>query len=328
MNEAANMSVTTETSAAGTTGAVEATAGVKATEGYKADVTVPKSDVAATDAGEPNAAGIDTTGTIVIRLGYRGANFAGFAEQPSQRTVAGELRAALETALRRPVELECAGRTDAGVHAQAQYISLPATAEELSAPSRRLFASLVALTPDDISIAGLYQAPKSFSARFDALERHYRYRIALGKVRPVLSWDHVWWLQTVSSLNVERMNEATAALVGEHDFRSFAKASSIALLDEAGRSTSRHISHLSVSKVVEAGDELVVVDVSGNAFLHNMVRIITGSLVEVGRGHRDVEWLAQALAAKNRTAAGPTAPAGGLCFAAVDYPQGLLRVWE
>lgn len=318
MNEAANMSVTTETSAVGTMGAVDVAAGVEATEGHKADVTVPKSD----------AEGIDTTGTIVIRLGYRGANFAGFAEQPSQRTVAGELRAALETALRRPVELECAGRTDAGVHAQAQYISLPATAEELSAPSRRLFASLVALTPDDISIAGLYQAPASFSARFDALERHYRYRIALGKVRPVLSWDHVWWLQTVPSLEIDQMNEAAAALVGEHDFRSFAKASSIALLDEAGRSTSRYISQLSVSKVVEAGDELVVVDVSGNAFLHNMVRIITGSLVEVGRGHRDVEWLAQALAAKNRTVAGPTAPAGGLCFAAVDYPQGLLRVWE
>ena len=86
-------------------------------------------------------------GTMVIRLGYRGAGFAGFAEQPSVRTVAGELRRALETTLRRPCELTCAGRTDAGVHAIAQHVSLPVTADELALPGSRLLRSLCALTP-------------------------------------------------------------------------------------------------------------------------------------------------------------------------------------
>lgn len=274
------------------------------------------------------AAGTEAAGTIVVCLGYRGTDFAGFAEQPGQRSVAGELRRALETALRRPVELECAGRTDAGVHAQAQYVSFLADANELQRQGRRLKASLVALTPDDISIAGLYQAPAGFSARFDAIERHYRYRISVGNARPVLSWGHAWWLRSARTLNVEQMNNAAASLLGEHDFRSFCKASSVALLDEAGRSTSRCVTKLEVSQLEEAGEQLVVVDVAGNAFLHNMVRIITGSLVEVGRGHREPDWLAEALQARNRTAAGPTAPAEGLCFAAVRYPQATLIPWD
>ena len=124
------------------------------------------------------------------------------------------------------------------------------------------------------------------------------------------------------------MNTAATALLGEHDFRSFCKASSVALLDEAGRSTSRCVTKLEVSQLEEAGEQLVVVDVAGNAFLHNMVRIITGSLVEVGRGHREPDWLAKALQACNCSAAGPTAPAEGLCFAAVDYPCGVLKPWD
>ena len=93
-------------------------------------------------------------GTIVIKLGYRGEAFSGFAEQPTQRTVAGELRRALETTLRRPCELTCAGRTDAGVHAIAQYVSVPVSEEELYLPGTRLMRSLVALTPDDLSEIG------------------------------------------------------------------------------------------------------------------------------------------------------------------------------
>lgn len=275
-------------------------------------------------AGEKDGA----AGTIVVCLGYRGAGFAGYAEQPGQRTVAGELRRALETALRRPVELACAGRTDAGVHALSQYVSLPATAEELARPGRRLLASLVALTPDDLSIRGLYQAPAGFSARFDAQARHYRYRIACGPARPVMAWDHAWWLRSAPTLDVAAMDEAARPLLGEHDFRSFCKASSAALLETDGLSTSRFLSQLTVSRVEEAGEPLVVVDVCGNAFLHNMVRAITGSLVEVGRGHRDPAWMAQALAARDRTAAGPTAPACGLTFEAVDYPRGLLALWS
>ncbi|WP_314026562.1 tRNA pseudouridine(38-40) synthase TruA [Olsenella uli] len=266
--------------------------------------------------------------TMVVRLGYRGAGFAGFAEQPGQRTVAGELRTALETLLHRPVDLTCAGRTDAGVNALAQYVSLPVTRGELEREGRRLVSSLVALTPDDLSVRGLYKADVSFSARFDALERGYRYRVACGSARPVLSWGHTWWLRSVADLDVDAMGEAASALLGEHDFRSFCKASSAGLLEADGRSTCRRLSAVSVVRAREAGEELVVIDVRGNAFLHNMVRVIAGTLVEVGRGHRDASWVARALAAHDRSAAGPTAPAHGLTFEWVGYPEAALVSWE
>lgn len=266
--------------------------------------------------------------TMVVRLGYRGAGFAGFAEQPGQRTVAGELRTALEMLLHRPVDLTCAGRTDAGVNALAQYVSLPVTRGELEREGRRLVSSLVALTPDDLSVRGLYKADVSFSARFDALERGYRYRVACGSARPVLSWGHTWWLRSVADLDVDAMGEAASALLGEHDFRSFCKASSAGLLEADGRSTCRRLSAVSVVRAREAGEELVAIDVRGNAFLHNMVRVIAGTLVEVGRGHRDASWVARALAAHDRSAAGPTAPAHGLTFEWVGYPEAALVSWE
>ena len=269
----------------------------------------------------------EAAGTMVVELGYRGADFAGYAEQPAQRTVAGEMRRALETVLRRPVEMDCAGRTDAGVHALAQYVSLPVTADELALSQRRLMASLVALTPDDISIRAVYQAPVGFSARFDAVCRHYRYRVSCGPTRPVMGWDHTWWLRTVPELDVAAMNEAATALLGEHDFRSFCKASSAELLLADGRSTSRYLSVAKVNEVTEAGEDLLAFDVAGNAFLHNMVRAIVGTLVEVGRGRRPVGWVADVLAACDRSAAGPTAPAAGLTLDCVDYPAGALSPW-
>lgn len=271
----------------------------------------------------PLVNGSPAEATLVLKVGYRGANFAGYAEQPGERTVAGELRHAIETILRRPCELTCAGRTDAGVSALAQYVSIPVLASELEGRSAdRMGRSLMALTPDDLSIRGLYRASASFSARFDALERAYCYRIACGNARPVMAWDHAWWYR--GSLDAAAMNSAAQALVGEHDFRSFCKVASTKLLEENGRSTSRYIASVSVSEREEAGEKLVFVNVAGNAFLHNMVRIMVGSLVEVGRGHRDELWLAQALAARDRSAAGPTAPAKGLVFEGVTYPMGQL----
>ena len=259
-------------------------------------------------------------GTLVIRIGYRGAGFAGFAEQPSVRTVAGELRRALETALRRPCELTCAGRTDAGVHAIAQYVSVPVTEAELGLPGERLMRSLVALTPDDLSVQAILRAPAGFSARFDAISRSYRYRIAASQARPVLAWEHSWWYR--GALDVDAMAEAARPLLGEHDFKSFCKASSA-----EGKPTSRYVGALDVGRAREAGEELVAIDVTGNAFLHNMVRTIAGSLVEVGRGHRAPGWIEGVLAARDRAAAGPCAPAKGLTFVGVAYPEGVLEPW-
>ncbi len=260
-------------------------------------------------------------GNLVIKLGYRGEAFSGFAEQPTQRTVAGELRRALETTLRRPCELTCAGRTDAGVHAIAQYVSVPVSEEELCLPGTRLMRSLVALTPDDLSVSALYRAPESFSARFDAQSRSYRYRISSGDARPVLAWDHAWWFK--GSLDVDAMNEGAQLLLGEHDFKSFCKATSA-----VDKPTCRYVGALDVKALEEAGESLVAIDITGNAFLHNMVRTIAGSLVEVGRGHRRPEWMSEVLAACDRRSAGPCAPAKGLTFVRVEYPAGALAPWN
>ena len=259
--------------------------------------------------------------TLVIRLGYRGAEFAGFAEQPSVRTVAGELRRALETVLHRPCELTCAGRTDAGVHAIAQYVSLPVAGAEVELSGARLLRSLAALTPDDLSVQGVFRAPAGFSARFDALSRSYRYRIAASQARPVLSWNHAWWYR--GELDVDAMSRAARCLVGEHDFKSFCKA-----ISAEGKPTCRYVGSLEVSHVSEAGEELVAIDITGNAFLHNMVRTIAGTLVEVGRGHRGEAWVEQVLDARDRTAAGPCAPAKGLTFVGVEYPESALAPWD
>ena len=259
-------------------------------------------------------------GTLVLELGYRGAEFAGFAAQPGQRTVAGETTRALETLLRRPVELTCAGRTDAGVHALSQYVSVPVSDEELALPARRLSRGLAALTPDDISPRRLLRAPKGFSARFDARSRSYRYRFVAGETRPVLAWDHAWWLR--NPLDVDAMREGAAYLVGEHDFKSFCKATSA-----VGRPTWRCIMGLDVMEEAECGERVICIDVVGNAFLHSMVRTIAGTLAEVGRGRRSPAWVGEALAACDRMAAGPCAPAKGLTFVGVDYPEGLLSAW-
>lgn len=267
----------------------------------------------------------NSSATLVLKVGYRGAGFSGYACQEGERTVAGELQRALEMLFKRPCELTCAGRTDAGVSAVSQFVSVPVYANELDREPRRVWRSLAAITPEDISIRGLYLAPAGFSARFDAQSRSYRYRIACGNAQPVLAWEHAWWVR--SELNVEAMNSAAQVLVGEHDFRSFCKVSSAQKLLEDGRSTNRCIEYIGVQWVSECSEDLVAIDVEGNAFLHNMVRIIVGSLVEVGRSNRSVHWIQRALDACDRRAAGPTAPAKGLVFQNVTYPVGILTPW-
>lgn len=149
--------------------------------------------------------------TLVLKLGYRGSGFCGFAAQPGRRTVAGEVTRSLETLLRREVDLTCAAaRTPACTHRPVRERSV--TASELAMPARRLMHGLSALLPDDISPAALYRAPKGFSARFDARSRSYRYRIVAGEARPVLAWDHAWWLR--GELDAAAMHDARPAARG------------------------------------------------------------------------------------------------------------------
>lgn len=257
---------------------------------------------------------------MVIKLGYRGEGFCGFAIQPEERTVAGELKRALETFLRHEVFITCAGRTDTGVHAQSQYVSIPVTQEELALDKGRLMRGLSALTPDDISIIDIYKADKEFSARFSAQARHYRYRISSGAAKPIVGWDYSWWYR--GELDVDKMHEAAQYLLGENDFKSFCKAQSA-----IGKPTHRYVDSLTVTKTHEMNEDFIAIDICGNAFLHSMVRTITGSLVEVGRGNKDPEWIKDVLKACDRSAAGPCAPAKGLIFVGVDYPEGSLLSW-
>ena len=260
-------------------------------------------------------------GTIVLRLGYDGSAYSGFAEQPGQTTVAGEIRRAVETFLRREIDLTCAGRTDAGVHAISQYVSFPAHAVELEIPRTRWMRALAALLPRDIAAREVYHAAPGFSARFDARSRTYTYRIATGDAPPLLGRSYVWWHRP--ALDVEAMGDAASRMLGERDFKSFCKSSSA-----EGKPTCRNVMYTGFGTEVNMGEECITFTIRGNAFLHSMVRTIVGTLVEVGMHRREPGWVDEVLAACSRQAAGPTAPACGLCFMDVEYDAGALTVAE
>ncbi len=253
--------------------------------------------------------------SLVLTVAYNGAAYSGFAKQKDEHlaTVQGRLERALGTYFRHPVETVCAGRTDAGVHALGQVVSCELEESELEAiaPSR-LLISLNALTPDDISIKQVRVAEAGFSARFDAKSREYRYRIVTGPVPPLFLKDFAWWRR--GELDVDAMREAAQYLIGEHDFKSFCKAASA-----EGKTTMRRVDEITLARESQLGEECLVIKVVGNAFLHSMVRTIVGTLVQVGAGNRSPEWVAQVLEARNRNAAGETAPACGLTFWHVEY---------
>lgn len=251
--------------------------------------------------------------TLALTVAYRGAAFSGFARQPGQLTVQGELEAALEMLVRRPVETTCAGRTDAGVHALGQVVSFDVAEGELGGRSdASLMRSLNALTHDDISVRHLSHRPAGFSARFDARAREYRYFFSVGASPAVLSRDFTWHVG--EGFDVAAMEEASRCLVGEHDFKSFCLAASA-----VGKPTCRNVMELSFAREELLGEPVVVMRIVGNAFLHSMVRTIAGTLAAVGRGKRAPGWVSDVLAAHDRRAAGENAPACGLVFWGVTY---------
>ena len=253
-----------------------------------------------------------SSGSLALTVAYDGAGFAGFARQEGLDTVQGRLESALHTTLRREVLTVGAGRTDAGVHALGQVVSFDTAGNE---PKDAVLArSITALAGPGIVVSAVRHAHPGFSARFDATAREYRYRIVAGEVPPLFSARFAWWVR--GGLDPGPMREAAALLVGEHDFRSFCVTESA-----AGKRTVRRIEVVEFAEEVVLGEQCVVVRVVGNAFLHSMVRVIVGTLVEVGTGRRGPEWVADALAACERSAAGPTAPAHGLTLWSVAYPE-------
>ena len=249
---------------------------------------------------------------VALSVAYDGASFAGFARQPGLRTVQGRLEDALRTSLRREVLITGAGRTDAGVHALGQVVTFLATEDEIDAAA--LLRSLNALAGPEIVVTGVRKAPASFDARHSALAREYRYRLVPGPVPPLFLRHDAWWVKR--RLDLHAMREAASALVGEHDFTSFCMAASV-----EGQRVVRTLDLVEVQPAVEMGEHCVIVRVCAKSFMHSMVRIIVGTLAEVGVGRKPASWVSDALAARDRSAAGPTAPPQGLTFWHVSYPE-------
>jgi tRNA pseudouridine38-40 synthase len=247
-----------------------------------------------------------------MTVAYDGAAFHGFARQPGLSTVQGSLESALCTVTGRDVVIVGAGRTDAGVHALGQVVSFPsAPGDPDTAYLRR---SVSALAGPEIVVTGVYSAPDGFSARHDAVQREYRYLLVPGSTPPVALRARSWW--TKKTLDLHAMREGAAHLAGTHDFRSFCVGPSA-----EGRHTVRTLETIDIQPACELGEHCVVVRISGRSFLHSMVRIVVGSLFEVGTGKRDPGWIAEALATRHRGAAGITAPPHGLTLWHVTYPE-------
>ncbi len=252
-------------------------------------------------------------GTWALRLAYDGRRFFGFARQDGLRTVQGELETALATVLREEVRTVGAGRTDAGVHALGQVVSF-ATGMPIE-DAARLARSCNALTGEDLVVLEARPVPDDFDARRSAVAREYRYRIVMGPMPPLFLRAYAWHVS--DALEIAAMRAAAAHLIGEHDFRSFAVSAST-----AGQRTHRRIDLIDIEPSSHLGEHCIEVRVVGNAFLHSMVRVIVGTLAEVGRGRRAPAWVGEVLAARDRAAAGPTAPAHGLTLWHVHYPEG------
>ncbi len=243
---------------------------------------------------------------IALGIEYNGAQYFGWQRQRDVASVQEELEKALTVVANHDVEVQCAGRTDAGVHGTGQVVHFETTAvRKLVAWTMGVNANM----PADIAVRWACEVDDEFHARFSATARRYRYIIYNSPLRPGILANGVSHYH--GELNVERMHQAGQYLLGENDFTSFRAVHC------QSRSPWRNVMHLNVSR---HGD-YVVVDIKANAFVHHMVRNIVGSLIVVGRGEQEPEWIEWLLHAKDRKLAGATAKAGGLYLVDVDYPK-------
>lgn len=244
---------------------------------------------------------------IRLDLSYDGTDFHGWAAQPGLRTVQGELVAALGTVLRRSgVEVVCAGRTDAGVHARGQVVHLDV--DDVPEPEQ-LVRRLNGVLPLDVRVRRAVEVPAAFDARFGALWRRYAYRIAdRPEAVDPLARAHV--LAWPRPLDLDAMNAASALLVGRHDFASFCK-------QREGATTIRTLDELSWARE-ESG--VAIGTVRADAFCHSMVRSLVGCLIAVGEGRRPVAWAGEILRAEERSSSVAVVHAHGLTLEEVAYP--------
>jgi len=254
-----------------------------------------------------------------LDIAYDGTDFAGWATQAGQRTVAGVLDEALTTVFRTPVRLRAAGRTDAGVHATGQvaHVDVPADALPNAYPRSprageaeflALLRRLGRFLPTDVRVLGIARAPAGFDARFSALRRHYVYRLSTApygvephQARFVTAWPR--------ALDLDAMTAASRDLLGLHDFAAFCR-------QRDGATTIRDLQRLDWSR----DGDLITAHVSADAFCWSMVRSLVGALLAVGERRRPPSWCGELLSATDRSSDYAAAPAHGLTLIGVDYP--------
>ena len=251
--------------------------------------------------------------TFKLTVAYDGTAYVGWQRQAAGASIQGCLEAALRDLAGSGVAVVGAGRTDAGVHALGQVAGVRL---DVRLDPGALGRAANARLPEDIRVVDSAAAPDGFHARFDAVAKSYRYRLLHGPVMSPFLRRYAWHVR--ERLDAGAMAEAGRALLGEHDFAAFQAAGG------AVRSTVRTLFELTVRRTSGAawtggGAEMTVIDVRGSGFLRHMVRTIVGTLVEVGRGRRGPAEIEQVLRGADRRAAGPTAPARGLCLTEVGY---------
>lgn len=247
--------------------------------------------------------------TVRVRatIAYDGTDYSGFAVQADgQRTIGGALTDAVARVLGHPVELTCAGRTDAGVHAWGQVISFDADDQRLDLEV--LQRSINKQLRPQIAVRAIERAPDDFDARFSARSRLYRYTVLNSDAPSPFSARTAWWID--APLDLKAMRLACDPLIGEHDFSSFCRRPN----DDA--SLTRRVLD---ARWEEPGEDALEFWIEANAFCHQMVRSIVGTLVEVGLGKKRAGDLTGILRAGDRSAAGQLAPAHGLCLWSVRY---------
>lgn len=241
---------------------------------------------------------------IKLTIAYDGSKYHGWQIQPEQRTIQGELTKAISELIGWKVRVCAASRTDAGVSALGQIALIQI---DSPIPTERLAKAINDRLPADIVVCKATEVPLRFDVIGAVKSKLYRYTIHTGKVQPVLQIRHCWHVP--AKLDTAAMAEAAKMLVGEKDFKSFASAA------DQRESSVRTIFRCDVT----GEDDWMYVDVEGDSFLYNMVRNIVGTLVEVGIGRWKPEKINEILEAKDRTAAGPIAPAAGLCLMHIKY---------
>lgn len=245
---------------------------------------------------------------IRLTLAYDGTNFRGWQSQTKGRTVQGVIENAIERITGARPRVLASGRTDAGVHALGQVVAFRT---ESTLTTETMVKALNAVLPEDVVVLAADEVPPTFHPIRDARCKRYRYVIDDGPVRPVLFRHFVWHYPR--RLDVERMQQAAAKLVGKHDFAAFEASGA------KRKTTVRSVSELTVGRACPSVPSFILFEIEADGFLYNMVRNIVGSLVEIGRGARPPEWIEDVLLSRDRRHAGPTAPPRGLFLVSVTY---------